>query len=305
MEISKKTIEVLKDAGWYEGRKIDIAENVKFLEERGFEVLESAKKFMEEFGELEINIEEIETDGTIEVSEHTTRMVDVVGDLDSDWFGLENYISEKVVPIGMLYDSEMFLYISESGRVFSSIGWEGDSVWEAWENIINEKGIIWSKFLKYYGIINGMKVEVSEKTMKVLKHAGWYEGRKIDITETVKSLEERGFEVFESAKKFMEEFGELNIKFEHVRRNGRIDRFKDTTCMVDVVGDLDSSHFGLEEHISEKVMPIGKLDNGAILYISESGRIFSSRGWEGDNAWEAFNNSVKEKGTIVWDNFKE
>ncbi|EJS11482.1 hypothetical protein IKS_05370 [Bacillus cereus VDM062] len=46
MKISNKKIEELKKAGWYEGRKIDISENVKFLEERGFEVFESAKKFI-------------------------------------------------------------------------------------------------------------------------------------------------------------------------------------------------------------------------------------------------------------------
>ena len=147
MEISKKTIEVLKDAGWYEGRKIDIAENVKFLEERGFEVLESAKKFMEEFGELEINIEEIEGDGTIRVIEHTTCIEEVVGTFDSEFFGLERYISEKVMPVGRLYNYEMDIYISESGRVFKNTGWLGDSVWEAWDNIINEKGtILWDKF---------------------------------------------------------------------------------------------------------------------------------------------------------------
>ncbi|WP_180230678.1 SUKH-3 domain-containing protein, partial [Bacillus pseudomycoides] len=83
MEISNKTIEGLKKAGWYEGRKIDISENVKFLEERGFEVFESAKKIMEEFGELRINVETIRPDGSKKISKHTTCIKEVIGVLDS------------------------------------------------------------------------------------------------------------------------------------------------------------------------------------------------------------------------------
>ena len=147
MEISNKTIEELKKAGWYEGRKIDISETVKFLEERGFEVFESAKKFMEEFGELQINVEKIWSDGSKQISEHTTCIKEVIGVLNSSFFGLEDYIDEKVIPIGSLYNFEINLYISESGRMFKSIGWVGDNVLEALENVILEKEtVIWSKF---------------------------------------------------------------------------------------------------------------------------------------------------------------
>ncbi|SFK07495.1 MULTISPECIES: SUKH-3 domain-containing protein [unclassified Bacillus (in: firmicutes)] len=147
MEISNKTIEELKKAGWYEGRKIDISENVKFLEERGFEVFESAKKFMEEFGELRINVEKIWSDGSKQISKHTTCMKEVIGMLDSSCFGLENFIDDKVIPIGSLYNFEIDLYISESGRMFKSIGWVGDNVLEALENVILEKEtVIWDKF---------------------------------------------------------------------------------------------------------------------------------------------------------------
>ncbi|HDR7601879.1 TPA: SUKH-3 domain-containing protein [Bacillus mycoides] len=146
MGISNKTIEELKKAGWYEGRKIDISENVKFLEERGFEVFESAKKFMEEFGELRINVEKIWPDGLV-ISKHTTCIKEVIGVLDSSCFGLENFIDDKVIPIGSLYNFEIDLYISESGRMFKSIGWVGDNVLEALENVILEKEtVIWDKF---------------------------------------------------------------------------------------------------------------------------------------------------------------
>ncbi|MED1093683.1 SUKH-3 domain-containing protein [Bacillus paramycoides] len=147
MEISNKTIEELKKAGWYEGRKIDISENVKFLEERGFEVFESAKKFMEEFGELQFNVEKIRSDGSKKISKHTTCIKEVIGVLDSLCFGLENFIDDKVIPVGSLYNFEIDLYISESGRIFEATGWAGDTVLEAFDNIILEKGtMIWGKF---------------------------------------------------------------------------------------------------------------------------------------------------------------
>ncbi|WP_242227416.1 SUKH-3 domain-containing protein [Bacillus cereus group sp. BfR-BA-01315] len=146
MGISNKTIEELKKAGWYEGRKIDISENVKFFEERGFEVFESAKKFMEEFGELRINVEKIWPDGLV-ISKHTTCIKEVIGVLDSSCFGLENFIDDKVIPIGSLYNFEIDLYISESGRIFESTGWAGENALEALDNIFREKGtVIWDKF---------------------------------------------------------------------------------------------------------------------------------------------------------------
>ncbi|EEM08267.1 hypothetical protein bmyco0003_49790 [Bacillus pseudomycoides] len=147
MKISNKTIEELKKAGWYEGRKIDISENVKFLEERGFEVFESAKKFMEEFGELRINVEKIRSNGSKTLSEHTTCIKEVIGVLDSSCFGLDDFIDDKVIPIGSLYDFGLNLYISESGRIFESTGWVGDNALEAFDNIILGKGtVIWDKF---------------------------------------------------------------------------------------------------------------------------------------------------------------
>ncbi|WP_242274642.1 SUKH-3 domain-containing protein [Bacillus cereus group sp. BfR-BA-01310] len=147
MEISNKTIEELKKAGWYEGRKIDISENVKFLEERGFEIFESAKKFMEEFGELRINVEKIWSDGSKKISKHTTCIKEVIGVLDSLCFGLDDFIDDKVIPVGSLYNFEIDLYISESVRIFESTGWAGENALEALDNIFREKGtLIWDKF---------------------------------------------------------------------------------------------------------------------------------------------------------------
>ena len=46
--MSDKTIQILKEAGWYENRNIDIENLVRFLSERGFEVFPSVKKFLKQ-----------------------------------------------------------------------------------------------------------------------------------------------------------------------------------------------------------------------------------------------------------------
>lgn len=149
MMISNKTLVTLKNAGWYEGRTIDITDRVKFLEEKGFEVIDSAKRFMEEFGDLKIKVERTRQDGTIRIVSHDTCIEEVVGIGDSSFFDISEYIDEKFTLIGAIFDANLYLYISESGKIFDSMGWDGDNIWEAWENIINEKITLpWDKYNK-------------------------------------------------------------------------------------------------------------------------------------------------------------
>jgi len=102
---------------------------------------------MEEFGELRINVEKIRSNGSKTISEHTTCIKEVIGVLDSSCFGLDDFIDDKVIPIGSLYDFGLDLYISESGRLFKSTGWVRDNALEAFDNIILGKGtVIWDKF---------------------------------------------------------------------------------------------------------------------------------------------------------------
>jgi hypothetical protein len=56
MNASTMTIEVLRNAGWHEKRKINIESIVRLLESRGFEVYPAVRDFLEEFGMLEINL---------------------------------------------------------------------------------------------------------------------------------------------------------------------------------------------------------------------------------------------------------
>lgn len=57
------------------------------------------------------------------------------------------------------------------------------------------------------------------KTLYYLKKAGWYEGRKVDMTDFYEQLEAGGYVLFPAYKKFLDEFGRLEIKVNDTRYN--------------------------------------------------------------------------------------
>ena len=142
-----RAIEVLKKAGWHENRKINILENINFLESRGFELFPAAKKFMEEFGELDILVEKKFSSGRVKTSRHSTCIKNIIGISDSSWYGLDDYIDEKVLPVGRSDNGEFPLYIGESGKMYLRLGWVGNNPLEAFENIIDKNRIIlWHEY---------------------------------------------------------------------------------------------------------------------------------------------------------------
>ncbi len=53
-----------------------------------------------------------------------------------------------------------------------------------------------------------MLIEIAKQQ---LQKAGWYEGRKIDVSHYEKMFTELGYEFFPAARRFLEEFGDLYI----------------------------------------------------------------------------------------------
>ena len=54
-----------------------------------------------------------------------------------------------------------------------------------------------------------MLIEIAKQQ---LRKAGWYEGRKIDLTKYEEEYAKLGLELFPAARKFLEEFGNLVIR---------------------------------------------------------------------------------------------
>ena len=49
-----------------------------------------------------------------------------------------------------------------------------------------------------------------------LRKAGWYEGRKIDLTKYEKAYAEVGCKLFQAARIFLEEYGDLDIQDKYI-----------------------------------------------------------------------------------------
>ncbi len=49
-----------------------------------------------------------------------------------------------------------------------------------------------------------------------LRKAGWYEGRKIDLTKYEEAYAKIGCEMFPAARKFLEEYGDLDIQDKYI-----------------------------------------------------------------------------------------
>ena len=56
--------------------------------------------------------------------------------------------------------------------------------------------------------MSGMLHQIAEQQ---LRKAGWYPGRKVDISDQIEYWESLGYQTFDAAVKFMEEFGKLHI----------------------------------------------------------------------------------------------
>lgn len=138
---------------------------------------------------------------------------------------------------------------------------------------------------------------LEEKVKKILARSGWFENRKIDITNQIKILEGAGYEVFDAARKFMEKSGELNIIAKYIDSFGEED-YDEHTTQISEMGYLKNSKKVMEnyyEKVGEKIIPICKLYNGEyIVCISESGKFFVSEGMWAENIDDFWNGLLGE-----------
>lgn len=141
---------------------------------------------------------------------------------------------------------------------------------------------------------------------EILVRAGWFENRKIDITDYVKILESAGYEVFDAARKFLEEFGELNIIPKYIDSFGEEDYEEHSTCLEDI-NYLCKYNTNYDEEVGERTIPVFRLYRGEYnICISESGKFFISQGmWakDSDNLWNGLLGEYKG-GFLNWKDYK-
>ncbi len=148
-----KVMDILKDAGWFEGRKIDASIIEKHYKEYGFELFPEVSRFLEEFGMLDVVIDRPERLGEKEERHHTNPLKVVGAYYRYGKFKDEEYFAgERLVPVGKCCNENLLLFVSETGKIYSSSGKLGDTPWEAWEALINKTGFVsWGTLQKQRG----------------------------------------------------------------------------------------------------------------------------------------------------------
>lgn len=149
-----------------------------------------------------------------------------------------------------------------------------------------------------------------------LRKAGWYEGRKIDLTKYEEAYAKLGCEMFPAARKFLEEYGDLDIQDKYIStatyENG--DHFIVLNrSLIDVAYCRYPRDLELEKMVDElfhqKILRVGAIDHGNIdIYISEDGRFFVN--WYNYGLWAENSDQLwneyygEDYGWATWNDLK-
>ncbi len=118
---------------------------------------------------------------------------------------------------------------------------------------------------------------ISEKTYEMLRHFGWYEGRRVDTTGFEKELKKRGIILSQIQLDSIREFGGLEFSFS---RQNDYHKFYSPKDMIrklhnnDLQFTCDAYNWNQTQLLGRNVLEFGT-NAMQILSISESGQIFA------------------------------
>ena len=148
-----------------------------------------------------------------------------------------------------------------------------------------------------------------------LRKAGWFEGRKIDVSHFEKRFTELGYEFFPAARSFLEEFGDLYIKDKYwsisVKNTVTVNESTTELMYLDEYTFSDCDTF--IENVGQKVVPAAIIDYLNIeIFISEDGKFYehpncySDGGLRAENSDQFWNEyyGTEERGWASWDELK-
>ena len=136
---------------------------------------------------------------------------------------------------------------------------------------------------------------LNKETKKILKEAGWYAGRKINIDKYIVYYKTSEEVIYESVKKFLEEFGCLNIQasWEIKMLNGEKMVFENETIINPIFALEPYSLYApieMEIEAGEAILIVGVTRSSEYkVAISESGKVYCDRGLLGNDFYEAMN----------------
>lgn len=271
--MKKEVKDILVKAGWYEGRKIDIDEELKNLENSGLFMNEKAKEFLREFGNLSINIEG-EFLNKKNIHNHNTNLEEMkprIMDKGGYWylkFGDKDLKAKiELTPIISVDNGRYNIYISKDGRCYWENHFFADNIKKAWERLFS------------------LHLEEQEIMIKMLEKIGWYKEREIDITDMVKYMEKRKLNnpVNENAQKFFRQFGELNIDIEYYFLGKRCIKHNSSSAkQLLYASDGELSY--IDNYKKLKATPIICAENDSYdIFLSEEGQYYWERGEYAEN----------------------
>lgn len=120
----------------------------------------------------------------------------------------------------------------------------------------------------------------SEHTYQMLRETGWYEGRRIDISQLITDCEKDGVFLTNKQKDFISEFGDINVGEISIE----IEKYN---------GCYESHHFYGD--FSADTVSVGYYKTVLRIYLSSDGRLFNFMGKPyGLDAMEAFHIMLRE-----------
>lgn len=191
------------------------------------------------------------------------------------WEDIAQYVSMVVYINGCTFNHsgrhiEEF-YLSEDGRF-----------WDKKHNLRfeNEDGL----FDYLLTVEYDFHPVITERTYEMLRHFGWYEGRRVDTTDFERELKNHGIILSQIQLDAISEFSGLEFSFSQSSRNQEFWTLEGIIQLI-VGGNPDyfqSEVYDYHDHsilVGKNVLAIGWDDQG-FFSISEDGKIFTSRGYE-------------------------
>lgn len=114
-------------------------------------------------------------------------------------------------------------------------------------------------------------MNLSARTKQVLLDGGWHENRSTDISKYVSELERAGLKVFESAQKFLSEYGELTLR-PPIDPPPQVDFLGNIHFRPDYPSFNDREREALERFANESVYPVGSTGVNFNLFITPRSR---------------------------------
>jgi hypothetical protein len=135
--------------------------------------------------------------------------------------------------------------------------------------------------------------------LSILRRAGWFPNRRVDVQYTIPILQENGSEVHETALGFLREYASLTLKFPHARVAGVMDDVHIDPVLASLhVGPGWAEHYS--ERLGEPLCVVGEAYRGnMVMLVAPSGKTVLGRDelllFAGESPIEAFTKIILDQ----------